>query len=701
MKYCRALSVGLSIFLESVSFASGQSPQTPALRRSLARATADTTRVLLLADLSASFRYSHYDSVQRYARQGLELARRIGYAKGAGRCLSRLGLLQAERGNLPQALRTDLQALRLHQAGHDLEGTARTLNQTGLLYQALDDYRPALSYYFRARQLYAQLPQADPSQVVSVLTNLGSTYVGRGQLDSADYFLTQARALTARALAAPTHPLRQSAWGNPLPYVLRELGLLAAARGQVQAAIGYYRRSAQASFPENDQRSACRAYQYLAELYHQQGRRDSSIYYARRALLVGQTLPYVVGVVRTSRLLADVFSAGNQNDSALKYMRIEQLAADSLYNPQRIKQLDAIGFAEQQRLQELEDERAEYAARLRNYGLWGGLGGLALLVLALSYFNRRQRQANGQLQQLNAQVNQQKQELTTQRDRLAQMLQELRTAQHQLVLREKMASLGELMAGVAHEIQQPTQAIRNLAGVSEQLSQELRAEMLKGDFLPTDLEMLDEMLLNLARYQAKIGQHSQRANSIVLGMLEYGGTQPSTRQPTDLNALAEDYLRLTYHDVRAKHRHFYAALLPRLDPAVGTVNVVRHDLGRVLISLFANAFYAVQERRRLADGVDEQAEYVPQVTLVTERTGPQEVRIRVRDNGLGIPESAQPLVFERFFSTKPADEGLGLGLALSRDIVQSLGGTLTVHTEPDVCTEFVITLPGLAITPMI
>jgi signal transduction histidine kinase len=179
-------------------------------------------------------------------------------------------------------------------------------------------------------------------------------------------------------------------------------------------------------------------------------------------------------------------------------------------------------------------------------------------------------------------------------------------------------------------------------------------------------------------------------------MLEYGGSQPAARQPTDLNALAEDYLRLTYHDIRAKHRHFNAALLPRLDAAVGTVDVVRHDLGRVLISLFSNAFYAVQQRRQLADGAaeDEADEYVPQVMLLTERTGPQEIRIRVRDNGLGIPAEAQSHLFERFFSTKPADEGPGLGLAVSHDIVRGLGGTLTVETEPGAFTELVVTLPA-------
>ncbi|OON65881.1 ATP-binding protein [Hymenobacter sp. CRA2] len=660
----------------------------------MAQATTDTSRVLLLADLSASFRYSHFDSVQRYAREGLVLARRIGYFKGEGRCLARIGLLQGERGNLPQALRTNLEALRLNQLSHDAEGTARTLNQTGLLYQALDDYRPALNYYFRAKAIYEQGPVGDDSQLVSVLTNLGSTYEGCHQLDSAEYFLQQAYALTTRSKT-----INQSPWGNPMPYVLRELGLLAVAKGQQAEAVRYYHHSARSAVPENDQRSVARAFQYLAELYHEQGRADSSVYYARRALSVGLTLPYVVGVMRSSRLLANAFTRRRASDSTLKYLSIMQMAEDSLYDPQRIKQLDAIGFAEQQRLYQLEQERAEYSARLRTYALATGLGVLGLLVLLMAWHNRQQRRANAQLQALNEQVTQQKQELTTQRDRLAAMLQELRTAQHQLVLREKMASLGELIAGLAHEIQQPAQAIGNLAGVSGQLGQELRAELLKGSFAPGELELFDEMLLNLTRHQSKIAQHGQRVTSLVRGMLEYGGTQPSARQHTDLNALAEDYLRLTYHDVRAKQNQFHAALLPRLDPALGIVNVVRHDLGRVLISLFANAFYAVQQRHQQTRDAAEADEYVPQVTLFTQRISDEEIQLRVRDNGLGISPAALPFVFDRFFSTKPAGEGLGLGLGLSREIVQGLGGTLSVETEPGEYTEFIISLPAPAVAP--
>ncbi|WP_048825646.1 ATP-binding protein [Hymenobacter sp. DG25B] len=660
-----------------------QSPETAAIKKALARTTADTSRVLLLADLSATYRYSHFDSVLIFAREGLQLAQSIGYSKGEGRCLARIGIILSERGNLPQALRTNLDALRLAEKSHDREGTARILNQTGLLYQALDDFRPALQYYFQSRAIYEKKHVGGYSQRISVLTNIGSTYVGTGQLDSAAYFLQQAYALTLQS-----QKQSYSCWGNPLPYVLREIGLLEAARRHPEKALSYYRRSAQAALPENDLRSLSRAYQYMAELYAEQQQVDSSVYYARKALMVGQALPFVIGIVRNSGLLSKAFQARQQTDSALKYMRIMVTAEDSLYNPQRIKRLDAIGFAEQRRLRQLEAERTQFEARTRLYALMAGLGVLILIVLLLWRSNYLQRQANSRLQKLHAQVTRQKEELTTQRDLLANMLQELKTTQNQLVLREKMASLGELMAGVAHEIQQPAKTIKDLAGVSVGLCQEMRVELPEGIYITAEQEMLDEMLLNLSQYQNKIAEHSQRVESIVRVMLEYSSNTPGPRQLTEINTLAHDYLRLSYHDLRAKNREFDAELLAQLDPAVGSVEAVRHDLGRALICLFSNALYAVQERLRLEpDG------YTPQVQLSTRRTG-SEVEIKVWDNGLGIPAADRANIFEEFFTTKPIGEGTGLGLSFCHDVItQGHGGTLRMQTQEGEYTEFIITLP--------
>lgn len=678
----RLLAVCVCVLLTTAR-ATAQSPQTAPLRRALAQATSDTSRVLLLADLSASYRYSRFDSVRHYALQGLRLARRIGYTKGEGRCLSRIGILIGERGNLPAALRTNLQALQLNEDSHDTEGTARTLNQTGLLYYALDDFRPSLSYYFRALQLYEQGGIQDNSQLISVLTNIGASYEGMRRLDSAAHYLNRAYTLTTAPRSRDW-----SCWGNPLPYVLRELGLLQAVQGNSAAGVRYYHRSARAAALENDRRSSARVFQYLAELYHTSGQPDSSRYYARKALAVGQTLPFTLGILHTSRLLSDAYEQLGQHDSTLKYLRIMLTAQDSLYNPQRIKQIDAIGFAEQQRLRQLEEEASRLSTEVRTYALWGTLGALLVLALLLARHIRQQQQAHRQLQSLNAQIVQQKTELTQQRDRLAHMLQELRSAQGQLLLREKMASLGELMAGVAHEIQNPMTSVRNFAAISVNLCQEIREELAKVLLPIDDQQIIDEMFQNLSQYQSSIVKFSQRAEGIVAGMLEYSSSSPAQRQLTNLNMLANEYMRLTYQDLRLKNPRFNAALLPDFEAGLPEVPVVRQDIGRALVSLFTTAFYAVQQRQRLGE-----EDYVPQVMLTTRREQ-EYAEIRIRDNGTGISEAVQASIFQRFFTSKPSGDGSSLGLAVSYDIItRGHGGTLRVESREGEFTEFIVQLP--------
>ncbi|QJX48662.1 hypothetical protein HMJ29_17750 [Hymenobacter taeanensis] len=582
---------------------------------------------------------------------------------------------------MPQALRVDLQALSLNEASHDTEGTARTLNQTGLLYYALEDYQPSLRYYFRALHLYDTAPNSDPSQVVSVLTNIGASYMGTGQLDSAAYFLNKAWLLTRTSPA-----VHRSCWGNPAPYVLRELGLLEASRKRSHEALSYYRQSAKVAGPENDLRSACRSYQYISELYQQNGQLDSCIIYARKALVLSQSLPYVLGVVRSSNLLTDSFKKLDKGDSTLKYMSIMLVAQDSLYNPQRIKQLDAIGFAEQQRLRQLEDEQVAYAARVRLLAAIAGVSGLLLLVTILWRNNRQQQHANQRLRALNEQVTHQAEELLAQRDSVTRTLQELKITQGQLVLRERMASLGELMAGVAYEIQNPVSCVRKYAAISVDLCQEIKTELTQTVLPLDDKELVDEMLQNLGRNQEKIMHHSQRAESIVRGMLEYSHAGNQPRQATNLNQLAEEYLRLTYHDMRAKSHLFNVALLLYPDPAVGWVDIVRQDLGRALAGVYTTAFASIQQRLLQGD-----EEYVPQVSLTTKRID-SEVEICVRDNGAGYSEATQQALFKRFPTTDSISDAT-LGLALSNDLLtKSYRGKLSMVSFENEYTEYLIYL---------
>ncbi|WP_317241657.1 MULTISPECIES: sensor histidine kinase [Hymenobacter] len=275
-------------------------------------------------------------------------------------------------------------------------------------------------------------------------------------------------------------------------------------------------------------------------------------------------------------------------------------------------------------------------------------------------------------------------EIVAQRNSLEQALLELRNTQTQLVQREKMASLGELTAGIAHEIQNPLNFVTNFAEVSGELISELEAEQQLTNRSETETELVTDLKQNLL----KITQHGQRAAAIVRGMLEHSRASTGTRAATDLNLLAEEYLQLAYQSLRAKNKTLNLTLTTHLDPALEPVQVVPQEVGRVLLNLITNAFYAVQQRQQ-----QEPDSYQPEVTIsTTALTG--RALLTITDNGVGIPEVIQQKIFQPFFTTKPTGEGTGLGLSLSYDIItKGHGGTLTVHSEEGRFTEFSIILP--------
>jgi signal transduction histidine kinase len=298
---------------------------------------------------------------------------------------------------------------------------------------------------------------------------------------------------------------------------------------------------------------------------------------------------------------------------------------------------------------------------------------------------QEQRHIETQNHTLEYEVNQRTAALARQTDALRTTLQELRDTQDQLIQAEKMASLGELTAGIAHEIQNPLNFVNNFAEVSRELAQELAEERAR----PTrDPELEAELLTDLKQNLQRIGQHGQRAASIVRGMLEHSRASTGERTLTDLNALCDEYLRLAYHGLRAKDKSFNATLQTDFAPVLPLVEAVSQDLGRVLLNLFTNAFYAVRQRQQAAA-----PGYAPTVSVRTSFEN-REVSVVVRDNGTGMPKDVQGRIFQPFFTTKPSGEGTGLGLSLSYDIVvQGHGGTLEVASEEGVGTTFTIKLP--------
>ncbi|MGN6619327.1 MAG: sensor histidine kinase [Ilyomonas sp.] len=271
---------------------------------------------------------------------------------------------------------------------------------------------------------------------------------------------------------------------------------------------------------------------------------------------------------------------------------------------------------------------------------------------------------------------------------LQQSRQELKTMQGQLIQSEKMASLGELTAGIAHEIQNPLNFVNNFSEVSIELTNELKEEINKLQIPAEQKENIEVIANDLIQNQEKINFHGKRADSIVKSMLQHSRASANVKEPTDINLLTDEYLRLSYHGLRAKDNTFNATLQTDFDPAVSKINIIPQDIGRVLLNLFTNAFYSVMQKKKM-----QQQGYDPVVSVKTRKTN-DGVEICVRDNGLGISKKVLDKIFEPFFTTKPTGQGTGLGLSLSYDIVtKGHNGKFDVHTEENEYAEFVIRLP--------
>jgi signal transduction histidine kinase len=265
---------------------------------------------------------------------------------------------------------------------------------------------------------------------------------------------------------------------------------------------------------------------------------------------------------------------------------------------------------------------------------------------------------------------------------LENTLKNLKATQQQLVQREKMASLGELTAGIAHEIQNPLNFVNNFSEVSTELIEEMKQELKAG-------KNDDAIAIanNLQRNLQKIHHHGQRADAIVKGMLQHSRAGVGKKEATDINAMADEYLRLSYQGLRAKDKSFNATIETDFDKTIDKIEAIPQDIGRVLLNLYNNAFYAVAEKTRTSD-----EGYLPSISVSTKRLN-NIVEIIVRDNGVGIPQKVVDKIFQPFFTTKPTGQGTGLGLSLSYDIIKAHGGEITVESKEGEATQFVVVLP--------
>jgi two-component system, NtrC family, sensor kinase len=485
--------------------------------------------------------------------------------------------------------------------------------------------------------------------------NFGTALMLNDQLDSSFVHLQKAYNET----------LRDKDWH---PVFSMFFGRLQFLMGRHDIGISYLHQSIEIFEDNKDHYSTSDACRIIASCFKEINEIDSSIYYGRRALEEARSIDYKTSILLASKLLAEAYESTDLRQ-AIYFRKVFDSTNDVLYGANKVKGLQKTLSDEEDRQRRIEAERIAYQNRLKEYSLIAGLAIILLIAFILFRNNLQKKKANVLLQH--------------QKEKIESTLQELKLTQGQLIQSEKMASLGELTAGIAHEIQNPLNFVNNFSEVNNELISELVVEVDKGN-----TQEVKTIANDLKQNLEKIIHHGKRADGIVKGMLQHSRSGSGRKELTDINALCDEYLRLAYHGMRAKDKFFTAKYQTDLDDSIDKVNIVPQDIGRVMLNLINNAFYAVDEKTKRNI-----PSYKPTVTVTTRKVN-DKVEVRVADNGNGIPQRVADKIFQPFFTTKPAGQGTGLGLSLSYDIIKVHDGEIKVETKEGEGSEFIIQLPA-------
>ncbi|MDQ6757447.1 MAG: hypothetical protein M3004_10985, partial [Bacteroidota bacterium] len=492
MKSFCIILLGLASNLE---FVFGQMSEIDSLNKLLAPTKQDTDRVLLLTELAAHYQFFNSDTSIILINESIELAKKLNYSIGETRALARLGEILHRNGKLPQALDAEMQALQLAHKNFDSAGEAQCLTFTALIYTDVGEYRQGLNYLFDAKNIYDNISHQLPAVGVSPqfpafgLSNIGGIYEKMNMLDSALYF-------QKKALASPVPPSL-----NLRALILTRIGNIFSRLKNDSAALRYFREALLTTYTSGDLLNRSGSQYEIAEIFRLQQNIDSSLNYAQRAYINAQRASQKSVVLDASNLLTKLYMAKGNVDSAFYYQGIAINTKDSLFGIDKFQQLQRLTLSEQKRVQQLREEQANSRVRIQRIGLLSAVGVFLLIALLLWRINRQQQQANHVLKEKNSQIE-------AQTYTLEKTLGELKSSQAQLIQSEKMASLGELTAGIAHEIQNPLNFVNNFSEVNKELLDEMKAALANGN--ADDVrEIADDVIQNLE----KINHHGKRADA--------------------------------------------------------------------------------------------------------------------------------------------------------------------------------------------
>ena len=601
------------------------------LRNELQSAQSDTLRVHLINRIGQIYMFDRPDSGIYYASKALSLTREINHPQEEVVALRQLSFSLRELGNHTTALQISLKTLKISEKYNFIRDKALILGQIGLIYLDAGNHKQALESFKESKEIFDSVQESD----FSVMTQgrLIDTYLSMEQYDSALYY---------SEIAVNELELLQNKW--PLRPLFLSVGKVHHMTGNYSLANIYFQEVVDLVDTIGLQGGLLSAAFYnLALIQKDLNNVDSSAYYLQRSLFEAQYRGHYPQIIDAYRMMASIYESQDPVQ-ANEYNRLALVYKDSLeLIGKRVALETFIEFDEQERQQELAAAEAAFQSRLRTNTFLGSSFTLIVIALLLYRSNRAKHKS---------------------KQKIEKAYNQLKETQTQLIHSEKMVSLGELTAGIAHEIQNPLNFVNNFSEVNKELLEELKEAQASGD-----THLVESITRDLMANENKIMQHGKRAEAIVKSMLQHSRGSSGEKEPTDINALADEYLRLAYHGFRAKDKSFNASFRTELADDLPKINVVAQDIGRVLLNLVNNAFQAVKDVNQ------------PEVVVAT-RNGAKGIEISVSDNGPGIPAEIKEKIFQPFFTTKASGEGTGLGLSLSYDIItKGHSGQLTVGSK--------------------
>jgi two-component system, NtrC family, sensor kinase len=625
----------------------------------------DTAKLKLLKDLS----FNEVNNLQlssSYADELISLSASLHNDEYLAGGYLQKGNKQMLLGNNDKALEAYFKSAEAAKKNGVIEEEGSAYGAIADVYSSSRNHPEAMIYYNKAIAILR--PFGSSTRLASAILNAGDEYRMNKTFDSALIYFGEAKKMFENVQYRTGEAY---SFGN-IGMVYAALGKNMLAEKNINIAIPILEELKNYDPVSDYLLSMC-------DIYLENRDKNTALNYASRSFQIAKQQHLKERVRNASFELSNIYDSLNDPENALSYYKIFITYRDSIDNLKSVRKMGELSKTFEVSQKQAEVNLLNRQKKLQRALLFAALIILVIIITLLMILikNNRQKQKAFML------LTKAKAITEEQRDQTNKALEKLKRTQAHLIQSEKMASLGELTAGIAHEIQNPLNFVNNFSEVNAELITELREENKKGN--PDAVQAISEEIF---KNEEKISHHGKRADAIVKGMLQHSRSGSTEKTQTNINALVGEYFRLAYHGLRAKDKSFIADMHTDFDPEVGELNIVPQEIGRVILNLANNAFYAVSARASEAP-----ADFRPTVSVSTKKTDTQ-VLISVKDNGTGMLDAVKEKIFQPFFTTKAPGFGTGLGLSLSYDIMKAHGGELKVESEKDKGSEFIMLLPA-------